>query len=252
MQADAFLFERAGRARRPRRGRGAHLRPHAALAAQARRGDPRHPARGGRDRRRGRWRTRSRPGARPKLAHIIPNFQNPAGCTLSLDKRQRLLELAREHDFTIFEDDPYVELRFEGEQHPTMLELDESDETRRLRLVVLEDGLPGHPGGLPGRPRRPDRRDPQARHRDLHLAEHGRPVDRGRVLSLGRASTARSPPSRTRCASAATPPAPRSAATCPTPASSRPRAATSSGSTCPRAATWRRSSAAPPSAASSS
>ena len=64
-------------------------------------------------------------GARPKLAHIIPNFQNPAGCTLSLEKRQRLLELAREHDFTIFEDDPYVELRFEGAQHPTMLSLDD-------------------------------------------------------------------------------------------------------------------------------
>ena len=67
-------------------------------------------------------------GARPKLAHVIPNFQNPAGCTLSLDKRRRLLELAREHDFTIFEDDPYVELRFEGEDHPRMLDLDESGE----------------------------------------------------------------------------------------------------------------------------
>jgi 2-aminoadipate transaminase len=64
-------------------------------------------------------------GARPKLAHVIPNFQNPAGSTLSLAKRHRLLELAREYGFTIFEDDPYVELRFEGEQHPTMLELDE-------------------------------------------------------------------------------------------------------------------------------
>ena len=63
-------------------------------------------------------------GARPTLAHIIPNFQNPAGCTLSLEKRRRLLELAAAHDFTIFEDDPYVELRFEGRQHPTMLELD--------------------------------------------------------------------------------------------------------------------------------
>jgi 2-aminoadipate transaminase len=68
-------------------------------------------------------------GARPKLAHIIPNFQNPAGCTLSLDKRHRLLELAREYGFLIFEDDPYVELRFEGEQHPTMLELDEGGES---------------------------------------------------------------------------------------------------------------------------
>ena len=51
----------------------------------------------------------------PKLAHIIPNFQNPAGYTLSAAKRARLLELAVEHDFTIFEDDPYVAIRFEGE-----------------------------------------------------------------------------------------------------------------------------------------
>jgi len=66
-------------------------------------------------------------GARPSLAHIIPNFQNPAGCTLSLEKRRRLVELAAEHGFTIFEDDPYVELRFEGEQLPTMLSMDEAD-----------------------------------------------------------------------------------------------------------------------------
>jgi len=66
-------------------------------------------------------------GARPKLAHIIPNFHNPAGCTLSLEKRRRLLELAAEYDFILFEDDPYVELRFEGESLPTMLSLDESE-----------------------------------------------------------------------------------------------------------------------------
>src|SRR4051812_17337512 len=66
-------------------------------------------------------------GARPTLAHIIPNFQNPAGYTLSLDKRRRLLELAEAYDFIIFEDDPYVELRFEGSQLPTMLSLDESN-----------------------------------------------------------------------------------------------------------------------------
>jgi DNA-binding transcriptional MocR family regulator len=60
----------------------------------------------------------------PKLAHIIPNFQNPAGCTLSLPKRQKLLSLAREYGFTIFEDDPYVEIRFEGSPLPTMLSLD--------------------------------------------------------------------------------------------------------------------------------
>jgi DNA-binding transcriptional MocR family regulator len=66
-------------------------------------------------------------GARPKLAHIIPNFQNPAGYTLSEQKRERLLELARSHEFTIFEDDPYVSLRFEGAPLPTMLSIDQDD-----------------------------------------------------------------------------------------------------------------------------
>ncbi|HEY3727507.1 MAG TPA: PLP-dependent aminotransferase family protein [Solirubrobacteraceae bacterium] len=63
-------------------------------------------------------------GSKPKLAHIIPNFQNPAGYTLSAAKRRRLLELAREHGFVIFEDDPYVALRFEGESLPTMFSAD--------------------------------------------------------------------------------------------------------------------------------
>jgi 2-aminoadipate transaminase len=62
-------------------------------------------------------------GASPKLAHIIPNFQNPAGCTLSLHKREALLALAGEYGFTVFEDDPYVELRFEGSPLPTMLSM---------------------------------------------------------------------------------------------------------------------------------
>lgn len=63
-------------------------------------------------------------GARPRLAHVIPNFQNPAGHTLSEEKRRRLLELAERYDFVIFEDDPYVELRFEGQPVPTMLSMD--------------------------------------------------------------------------------------------------------------------------------
>jgi len=63
-------------------------------------------------------------GARPKLAHIIPNFHNPAGYTLSGPKRERLLELARAHGFLIFEDDPYISIRFRGEPLPTMLSLD--------------------------------------------------------------------------------------------------------------------------------
>jgi DNA-binding transcriptional MocR family regulator len=63
-------------------------------------------------------------GLAPKLAHIIPNFQNPAGYTLSEEKRHRLVALAREHGFLVFEDDPYVALRFKGELLPRMLELD--------------------------------------------------------------------------------------------------------------------------------
>ena len=66
-------------------------------------------------------------GVRPKLAHIIPTFQNPAGVTLSRPKRERLAELAAEHDFVVFEDDPYAALRFAGEALPTILSLDRTD-----------------------------------------------------------------------------------------------------------------------------
>lgn len=66
-------------------------------------------------------------GVRPKLAHIIPNYQNPAGVTLSAQKRQALLALAAEYQFTIFEDDPYADVRFRGEPLPSMLSLDDRD-----------------------------------------------------------------------------------------------------------------------------
>jgi 2-aminoadipate transaminase len=65
-------------------------------------------------------------GVRPTLAHIIPNFQNPAGYTLSAPKREKLLALAKEFDFTLFEDDPYIAIRFEGESLPTMLSQDDA------------------------------------------------------------------------------------------------------------------------------
>ncbi len=63
-------------------------------------------------------------GTSPKLAHIIPTFQNPAGYTLSTAKRRALLNLARAHKFVVFEDDPYWSLRFEGETLPSMLSMD--------------------------------------------------------------------------------------------------------------------------------
>ena len=65
-------------------------------------------------------------GLRPKLAHIIPNFQNPAGYTLSRGQARPAAGARARARLPVFEDDPYVELRFEGESLPTMLSLDES------------------------------------------------------------------------------------------------------------------------------
>ena len=62
-----------------------------------------------------------------KLVHVIPNFHNPAGCTLSGPKRERIVELAAEHGFTLFEDDPYRQVTFGGDPLPTMLSLDHTE-----------------------------------------------------------------------------------------------------------------------------
>ncbi len=50
-----------------------------------------------------------------KLIYVLPNFHNPAGTTMPLERRERLVEIAREYDLVIIEDDPYGELRYEGE-----------------------------------------------------------------------------------------------------------------------------------------
>ncbi|MFM7247292.1 MAG: PLP-dependent aminotransferase family protein [Actinomycetota bacterium] len=63
-------------------------------------------------------------GRAPGLVYIIPNFQNPAGNVTSLAVRQRLVDLAAEHGFWLFEDDPYGDLRFVGEDVPRMYDLD--------------------------------------------------------------------------------------------------------------------------------
>jgi 2-aminoadipate transaminase len=55
---------------------------------------------------------------RPRFVYLLPTFQNPAGVSLSRERRERLLEIAREHDLLIIEDDPYGEFWFEGEQEP--------------------------------------------------------------------------------------------------------------------------------------
>jgi 2-aminoadipate transaminase len=62
-----------------------------------------------------------------RLAHVIPNFHNPAGCTLSLEKRSALVQLAADRGFTLFEDDPYRLICFEKARGKTMLEMDTAD-----------------------------------------------------------------------------------------------------------------------------
>ena len=56
--------------------------------------------------------------------YLIPNFQNPSGVTLSLDRRREILKIAREREILIVEDNPYGLVRFEGDPLPTMYELD--------------------------------------------------------------------------------------------------------------------------------
>ena len=60
---------------------------------------------------------------RPKFLYTVPNFHNPAGVTMCLDRRKKLLELAERYEFLIVEDDPYGEIRFEGESLPSLLAL---------------------------------------------------------------------------------------------------------------------------------
>ena len=62
---------------------------------------------------------------KPKFIYTIPNFQNPAGVTLSPGRRRRLLEIARAHDIPVVEDDPYGRLRFEGGHVKPLRALDE-------------------------------------------------------------------------------------------------------------------------------
>jgi len=60
----------------------------------------------------------------PKFIYVLPNFQNPAGSTLNLERRKRLVELADRYGVPIIEDDPYGQLRYEGEHLPAVVTLD--------------------------------------------------------------------------------------------------------------------------------
>jgi 2-aminoadipate transaminase len=60
----------------------------------------------------------------PKFIYVLPNFQNPSGFTLSLERREKLVELADKYGVPIVEDDPYGQLRYEGENIPSVVYLD--------------------------------------------------------------------------------------------------------------------------------
>ena len=61
-----------------------------------------------------------------KLIYLIPNFQNPTGQTMCLEKRRAVLELAQKYNTVILEDNPYGDLRFSGEDIPTIKSMDKS------------------------------------------------------------------------------------------------------------------------------
>ena len=65
-----------------------------------------------------------REGRRPKFVYTIPSFQNPAGVTMSLERRRTLVEIARRRELLVLEDNPYGLLRYEGSREPTLRSLD--------------------------------------------------------------------------------------------------------------------------------
>jgi 2-aminoadipate transaminase len=77
-------------------------------------------------------------GRRPKFIYTIPNFQNPGGVTMSLERRRRLVQVARERELLVLEDNPYGLLRYEGQPLPTLYSLDAANSGRdgRSDLVI--------------------------------------------------------------------------------------------------------------------
>ncbi len=79
----------------------------------------------------------------PKLLFDVPDFHNPTGITMSLERRQRLIELADRYGFVILEDDPYRRIRFEGRAVPPVKSMDEAGVVVSLGTVskILAPGL---------------------------------------------------------------------------------------------------------------
>lgn len=63
-------------------------------------------------------------GKKPKFIYAIPDFQNPSGITMTLKEREDILNVARKYNILVVEDSPYKDIRFEGEDMPTMYSMD--------------------------------------------------------------------------------------------------------------------------------
>jgi len=77
----------------------------------------------------------------PKFIYVLPNFQNPAGVTLSEERRERLVVLANEYGVPLIEDDPYGELRYEGDHIPPLVVLDERHLSKRSEGKANAEGF---------------------------------------------------------------------------------------------------------------
>ncbi len=82
-------------------------------------------------------------GIKPKFFYTVPTFQNPAGVSMSLDRRKKLMQLAIENELIIIEDNPYGDLRFTGEPLPSLKALDTEGRVIYLRTFskILAPGI---------------------------------------------------------------------------------------------------------------
>lgn len=82
-------------------------------------------------------------GDLPKFIYVVLTFQNPSGATMSAEKRKELLDIASEYDLLVVEDSPYSHLRYEGEEKPHLISLDDEDRVVRLETFskILAPGF---------------------------------------------------------------------------------------------------------------
>ncbi|MBP0661330.1 PLP-dependent aminotransferase family protein, partial [Mycobacterium tuberculosis] len=75
--------------------------------------------------------------ARPKFLYVIPNFGNPSGALMSLERRKHLLDVAVRHNLLIVEDDPYGDLYFDAPPPPSLYALSQQTDGAQGRVIYL-------------------------------------------------------------------------------------------------------------------